>query len=54
MEGCSGDLATVGTGGDAPYPAQWVLRVASLLATVAVTVSARRIARRALKDKLAS
>jgi uncharacterized membrane protein YdjX (TVP38/TMEM64 family) len=49
----AGDLATFGTGGGPATTAQWGLRVVGLLATVAVTVYITRIARRALKEKVA-
>jgi len=49
----AGDLATVGAEGSPTTTAQWALRVVGLLATVAVTVYITRIARRALKDKVA-
>lgn len=49
----AGDLATLGAGGGPATTAQWVLRVVGLLATVAVTVYITRIARSALKDKVA-
>lgn len=49
----AGDLATLGTGGGSPNAAQWALRVVGLLATVGVTVYITRIARSALRKKVA-
>jgi uncharacterized membrane protein YdjX (TVP38/TMEM64 family) len=48
----AGDLAAQGTPGGAATAAQWGLRAAGLLATVAVTVYVTHIARRALKEKV--
>ena len=49
----AGDLATLGTGGRARTPAEWALSVIGLLATVAVTVYVTRLARAALKQRIA-
>ena len=49
----AGDLATVGTGRSARTPAEWALYVVGLLATVAVTVYVTRIARAALRKRIA-
>ena len=50
----AGDLAALGQGPSARPPAQWVLSVLGLLATVAVTVYITRLARRALDQRLAA
>jgi uncharacterized membrane protein YdjX (TVP38/TMEM64 family) len=49
----AGDIATLGTGGRARTPAEWALSVVGLLATVAVTVYVTRLARAALKQRIA-
>jgi uncharacterized membrane protein YdjX (TVP38/TMEM64 family) len=49
----AGDLATLGTGGRVRTPAEWALSVVGLLATVAVTVYVTRLARAALKKRIA-
>jgi uncharacterized membrane protein YdjX (TVP38/TMEM64 family) len=49
----AGDLATVGTGRSVRTPAEWALYVVGLLATVAVTVYVTRIARAALRKRIA-
>lgn len=51
----AGSLATLGSGsGDqARTPAQWAFYAVGLVATVAVTISVTRIARRALNQKIA-
>ena len=49
----AGDLARLGTQGSPPNAAQWALRVVGFLATVAVTVYITRIARTALKERVA-
>jgi len=50
----AGDLATLGagTGAGAPGPAQWVIRIVGLVATVVVTVYVTRIAKQALEKKV--
>ncbi len=48
----AGDLAAVGAGQRARTPAEWVLYVVGLLATVAVTVYVTRIARAALRRRI--
>jgi uncharacterized membrane protein YdjX (TVP38/TMEM64 family) len=47
-----GDLASLGVGGRARTPAEWMLYAVGLAATVAVTVTVTRIARRALNEKI--
>lgn len=49
----AGDLATLGAGGRTRTTAEWVLYGVGLVATVAVTVSVTRIARRALDARIA-
>jgi len=49
----AGDLAQVGTDQHARTPAEWALYVVGLLATVAVTVYVTRIARAALRKRIA-
>jgi len=49
----AGDLATLGAGGHVRTPAEWALSVIGLLATVAVTVYVTRLARSALKQRIA-
>jgi uncharacterized membrane protein YdjX (TVP38/TMEM64 family) len=49
----AGDLATVGAGRSVRTPAEWALYVVGLLATVAVTVYVTRIARAALRKRIA-
>jgi uncharacterized membrane protein YdjX (TVP38/TMEM64 family) len=49
----AGDLATLGVGQQARSPAEWALSVVGLLATVAVTVYVTRLARAALKQRIA-
>lgn len=44
----AGDLATLGAGEGPTTPAQWILRVVGLAATVAVTAYVTRLARKAL------
>jgi uncharacterized membrane protein YdjX (TVP38/TMEM64 family) len=48
----AGDLATIGSGGRTRTPAEWALYAVGLAATVAVTVTVTRIARRALDAHL--
>jgi uncharacterized membrane protein YdjX (TVP38/TMEM64 family) len=50
----AGDLAALGAGGRQRTTAEWILYGVGLAATVAVTVSVTRIARRALDAKIAS
>ncbi|MBD1936309.1 TVP38/TMEM64 family protein [Microcoleus sp. FACHB-68] len=45
------DLAAIGTQEQPATPAQWILRIVGLLATVAVTVYVTRIAKKALESK---
>lgn len=51
----AGDLARIGMGSSASNPnaeiAQWVLRIVGFIATVAVTVSVTKIARKALNEE---
>jgi uncharacterized membrane protein YdjX (TVP38/TMEM64 family) len=49
----AGDLATLGAGGHVRTPAEWALSVIGLLATVSVTVYVTRLARSALKQRIA-
>lgn len=49
----AGDLATLGAGQQARSPAEWALSAVGLLATVAVTVYVTRLARAALKQRIA-
>lgn len=49
----AGDLATLGASGRVRTPAEWALYVVGLLATVAVTVYVTRLARAALKQRMA-
>jgi uncharacterized membrane protein YdjX (TVP38/TMEM64 family) len=49
----AGDIATLGAGGRARTPAEWALSVVGLFATVAVTVYVTRLARAALKKRVA-
>jgi uncharacterized membrane protein YdjX (TVP38/TMEM64 family) len=49
----AGDLATLGAGAAARTPAGWALYGVGLLATLAVTVQVTRLARRALRERLA-
>ncbi|HSB72613.1 MAG TPA: TVP38/TMEM64 family protein [Candidatus Methylomirabilis sp.] len=48
----AGDLASLGTSGRARTPAEWALYAIGLLATVTVTVSVTRLARRALRQRI--
>ena len=48
----AGDLAALGTAGTSATTARWILRVAGLLATVAVTVYVARLAREALGERV--
>ncbi len=48
----AGEVAQIGGGGKARTPAEWILLVVGLAATVAVTVYITRIARAALKKKV--
>jgi uncharacterized membrane protein YdjX (TVP38/TMEM64 family) len=50
----AGDLATLGAGQQARSPAEWTLSAVGLLATVAVTVYVTRLARTALKQRIAA
>jgi uncharacterized membrane protein YdjX (TVP38/TMEM64 family) len=50
----AGDLATLGAGGRTRTTAEWVLYGIGLIATVAVTVTVTRIARRALDARIAT
>ena len=50
----AGDLATLGAGGRTRSTAEWVLYGVGLVATVAVTVTVTRIARRALDARIAT
>jgi uncharacterized membrane protein YdjX (TVP38/TMEM64 family) len=49
----AGNLATLGAGGQARTPAEWAFSIVGLLATVAVTVYVTRLARAALKQRIA-
>jgi uncharacterized membrane protein YdjX (TVP38/TMEM64 family) len=49
----AGDLATLGAGQQARSPAEWALSVVGLLATAAVTVYVTRLARAALRQRIA-
>lgn len=49
----AGGLATLGGGGQGRTPAEWLLYVVGLAATVAVTVYVTRLARAALRERLA-
>lgn len=48
----AGDLATLGSGARARTPAEWALYAVGLAATVLVTVTVTRIARRALQQRV--
>jgi uncharacterized membrane protein YdjX (TVP38/TMEM64 family) len=48
----AGDVATLGEGGGPTTPAQWILRVVGLAATITVTVWLTRMARKALAGKV--
>lgn len=50
----AGDLATVGSGQQARTAGEWIFYVVGLLATVAVTVMVTRIARNALRKRIAT
>jgi len=50
----AGDLATLGAGRHARTPAEWALYVVGLAATASVTVFVTRIARAALRRRIAS
>jgi uncharacterized membrane protein YdjX (TVP38/TMEM64 family) len=50
----AGDLATLGAGQRVRTPAEWTLYIVGLLATVAVTVYVTRLARAALKKRIAA
>lgn len=49
----AGDLAQVGAEGRTRTPVEWALSIVGLLATIAVTVTVTRIARRALDRRIA-
>ena len=49
----AGDLATLGTRQGPTTSAEWILRVVGLVATVVVTVYVTRIARKALRKRVA-
>lgn len=49
----AGNLATLGAGQQARSPAEWALFIVGLLATVTVTVYVTRLARTALKQRVA-
>lgn len=48
----SGDVASLGSGGHARTPAEWVLYSLGFVATIAVTVFVTRLARNALEKKV--
>ena len=50
----AGDLAKLGAGGRTRSPAEWAMYAVGLLATIAVTVTVTRIARRALDRRIAA
>jgi uncharacterized membrane protein YdjX (TVP38/TMEM64 family) len=50
----AGDLAALGATERVRTPAEWALYIAGLAATVAVTVYVTRLARAALKQRMAS
>ncbi len=49
----AGSLATIGTGASPSGALQWAVRIVGFLATVSVTVYVTRVARRALREKVA-